>query len=73
MNSTTPHYQVIGATPQGKEAWASFNNWTEACNHSQALTDELEGISFYVKNTSPAPTDEEVRAYFDHLDFVRGA
>ena len=68
-DSSTAQYQVIGATPQSKDVWASFNSWTKACDYSQVLTDQLEGISFYVKDGSPAPTDEEVMAYFDHLDF----
>ncbi len=68
QQSTTAQYQVIGINPQGKDVWASFNNYIQASNHAIALTKELEGISFFVKDLKP-PTDEEVQEWFSHLDF----
>ena len=67
-DSSTNKYQVIGVTPQGKDVWASYNNPTEASNHAQQLTQQIEGISFHVKDLNP-PTDEEVQEYFGHLNF----
>ncbi len=69
QNSTTGQYQVIGINPQGSDVWASFSNYIQASNHAMALTKEVEGISFSVKDTQP-PTDKEIMAEFSHWDFA---
>ncbi len=67
-DSTTAQYQVTGISSQGKGVWASFDNYIQASNHAMALTKEVEGIRFHVKDTKP-PTDEEIMNDFSHLDF----
>lgn len=68
-DSSTTKYQVIGATPQGKESWGKYETWQEACDRSAHLENEIDGISFYVKDAWAAPTDQEIMDDFSHLDF----